>query len=70
MKIGEFLSKCSKEQIPFYMYHGTGIGYKISCLECEFLEQNKQGIWKCNSMFYSECKNDYYNWLNSEMSIK
>ena len=37
MKVGEFLAKCNKQEIPFYLYKGNG-GYKISCLECNFFK--------------------------------
>lgn len=67
MKIGEFLHKCNKEEIPFFLYHGTGNGYKISCTECQFLKCNDKGIWKCESMFLSACQNEFSNWLNEEL---
>lgn len=61
MKIGEFLSKCNKEEIPFYLYRGNN-GYKIPCVECEFFHQNN-GIWKCNSFFFSCCQQEFAEWL-------
>lgn len=72
MKIGEFLRKCNKEEIPFYLYSGTGSGYKISCTECQFFKQDKFGIWKCTSMFLSACQGEFGDWLNEEVgkSIK
>ena len=66
MKVGEFLSKCSKEQIPFYMYNGTGIGYKISCLECEFFKPNENGIYVCDSIFLSVCRDEFAEWLRDK----
>lgn len=42
MKIGEFLSKSYKDEIPFLLYHGNGKGYKISCLECDFFKPNEK----------------------------
>ena len=65
MKIGEFLSKCNRNEIPFYLYKGKG-GYKIPCVECEFLKQDKFGIWKCESMFLSCCRDEYSDWLLQE----
>lgn len=66
MKIGEFLNKCNKEEIPFFLYSGNN-GYKISCTKCQFLKQNDKGIWKCESMFLSACQNEFSNWLNEEL---
>lgn len=62
MKIGEFLSKCNKEEIPFYLYRGNN-GYKIPCVECEFFHQNDNGIWKCKSFFFSCCQQEFVEWL-------
>lgn len=71
MKVGEFLKKCNKEEIPFYLYSGNN-GYKISCMECQFFKQDKFGIWKCTSVFLSACQNEFGDWLNEEVgkSIK
>lgn len=66
MKIGEFLRKCNKEEIPFYLYSGNN-GYKISCTECQFFNQDKFGIWKCTSMFLSACQGEFGDWLNEEV---
>ena len=62
MKVGEFLSKCNKEEIPFYLYEGNK-GYKISCLNCDFFNKNKQGIYQCTSLFYHNCQNEFSEWL-------
>lgn len=66
MKIGEFLNKCNKEEIPFFLYCGTGNGYKIPCTKCKFLSYNK-GIFKCESMFLSCCQDEFRKWLNEEI---
>jgi hypothetical protein len=63
MKVSEFLSKCDKEQIPFYLYTGTGSGYKISCLDCNFFKKNKLGIYMCTSVFYNGCKDEFTKWV-------
>ena len=65
MKVGEFLSKCNKQEIPFYLYNGNG-GYKISCLECEFFKPNDRGIWQCNSFFISCCQQEFSEWLKEK----
>lgn len=62
MKIGEFLAKCNKEEIPFLLYKGNG-GYKIPCVECAFFKQDKYGVYKCYSMFYEHCKTEFAEWL-------
>ena len=68
MKIGEFLSKTYKDEIPFLLYHGDGKGYKISCLECEFFKPNEKRIWQCNSIFIGGCRKEFDDWLEKEMS--
>ena len=67
MKIGEFLKKCNKEEIPFYLYNGTGKGYKIPCVDCDFFKQNKNGIWKCESIFLHSCQDEFGKWLDEEI---
>ena len=69
MKISEFLSK-QKEELPFFLYCGTGKGYKIPCFQCQFFSQNKLGFWHCNSMFLSGCQNEFADWCSSKMEIK
>jgi len=66
MKIGEFLSKCNKEEIPFILYKGNGEGYKIPCVDCDFYKQTKQGMYNCTSIFYDKCKQEFIDWITDE----
>ena len=68
MKIGDFLHKCYKDELPFFLYCGTGKGYKIPCTKCQFFKYDKdKEIWKCVSMFLSSCQDEYRKWLNEEL---
>ena len=68
MKIGEFLNKCNKEELPFYLYSGNGNGYKIPCIKCQFFKCSDKGIWQCTSMFLSACQSEFGDWLNERIN--
>ena len=63
MKIREFLHNCEKERLPFILYSGNGKGYKICCLECNFFEPDENGIWQCDSVFLSCCREEFKDWV-------
>lgn len=66
MKIGEFLHNCDKDTLPFILYSGTGKGYKICCLDCEFFKP-ENNYWNCESAFYYGCKEEFGYWLKKEI---
>ena len=69
MKIEQLLQSKSKEEIAFILYQGNN-GYKICCINCDFYKADKHNVHKCNSLFEIKCREEYYNWLKSNIENK
>ena len=65
MTIEQFIQSHSKEENAFVLYKGKD--YKIPCLECQFYQKNKIGIFKCYSMFETQCRKEFHDWMESKI---
>lgn len=66
MKIEQLLQSKSKEEIAFILYSGKNTTYKMNCLECPFFREDKHKVLKCYGLIEDACREEYYNWLQSE----
>ena len=67
MKIEQYLQSKSKEEIAFILYAGNKRGYKISCLECPFLQMDKYNILRCCSFVENRCREEFHNWYKGDI---
>lgn len=67
MNIEQLLQTKSKEEVAFILYTEKNNNFKLCCLNCQFFQQDKYKVWECSSLFENECRQEYYNWLKTEV---